>query len=507
MKCWGDNESGQLGDGQLCGMVCESPTAVASLGDVDQVRSGALAKHTCVITAAGAMMCWGSNEFGQLGNGFAGDGNSTNGEFLSETPAAVDGLAGEPIAFALGGRHTCALISGGRVACWGANDAGQLGDGTNAGRAVPAPVCEQYNEGAGVCEQPLSDVVALASADDHTCAVTSSGNAKCWGLDFWGQLGLGYKTPWPTPWNLVATDVCADYNEDTASCDSLLDSVVSVTTGHEFTCALLKTAEAKCWGRSSQSRLSASCPSVLNSCLEPVAVLGLSGAIQLESGLDHTCAILELGTAACWGGGYYGQLGDGKRFSTAPIPVKVEQLIKRQPNVRITRLRCHGDPEIVTIQNLGNGPQDLNGWVLDTILGATSAFDLSVAGVLEPAEYMEIYSNAAAPPTDAASGRFRWTLEEAFPNDDSVAAAQLTDTGSAVMDEELCGTAPPALAGDASCDGLVDAIDAALILQAGAALLFSLPCSENADVDGSGDVDAIDAALVLQFVAGLLATI
>jgi alpha-tubulin suppressor-like RCC1 family protein len=171
VACWGDNTYGQLGDDSTTGSAV--PVAVAGLG------SGSIAVtagdgHACALTAAGGVLCWGDNQFGQLGDGTTTDRTS---------PVAVVGLAAGVVAVSAGDRHTCAVTADGGVRCWGANDTGQLGDGTDAGRATPVPV-------AGLTS-PIETVVA---GEGHSCAVTAGHRAWCWGVNGGGQLGDGTTT-------------------------------------------------------------------------------------------------------------------------------------------------------------------------------------------------------------------------------------------------------------------------------------------------------------------------
>jgi hypothetical protein len=143
-------------------------TAIAAGGD-----------HTCALTSAGGIMCWGGNYNGQLGDG-------TTTEHL--TPVNVSGLASGILAIAAGGNHTCALTSARGVKCWGYNGAGQLGDGTTADRLTPVDVAGQ-----------TSGAVAIAVGGAHTCALTSAWSANCWGFNHLGQLGNGIPTFRTTP--------------------------------------------------------------------------------------------------------------------------------------------------------------------------------------------------------------------------------------------------------------------------------------------------------------------
>ncbi len=132
--CWGGNEYGELGDGTTTDRAIAA--VVPGLTDVARVWAGA--RGNCAITGDGAVSCWGDNRAGQLGVASAGD-SCRDGADCALRPRAFPALAGVR-AVALGARHGCALDVAGRVSCWGANDQGQLGDGTNTSRLAPVPV-------------------------------------------------------------------------------------------------------------------------------------------------------------------------------------------------------------------------------------------------------------------------------------------------------------------------------------------------------------------------------
>jgi alpha-tubulin suppressor-like RCC1 family protein len=167
--CWGYGALGDLGDGSTSGSL--TPVAVEGLhSGVAAISSGG--EHTCAVTTAGGLLCWGANGAGQLGNGSVTD---------SPVPVAVAGLSSGVAAVSAGWRSTCALTTSGGVLCWGSNEFGQLGNGTVKDSHVPVPVVG------------LSTGVSAVSVGigGHACAVTTQGGVVCWGDNTFGQLGDG----------------------------------------------------------------------------------------------------------------------------------------------------------------------------------------------------------------------------------------------------------------------------------------------------------------------------
>lgn len=166
VECWGDNFYGQLGDGAD---VPNSDYArqVSGLSDVTTIAAGSY--HNCAISD-GDIYCWGSNYFKQLGQ--------SSGETYN-TPQQVSGLSNVS-AITAGSNFSCAL-SDGQVFCWGANDKGQLGS-SSADTHVPTTVMADESS-------PLTNVTRIAAGSEHACALTTSGQAYCWGWNAYGQLG------------------------------------------------------------------------------------------------------------------------------------------------------------------------------------------------------------------------------------------------------------------------------------------------------------------------------
>lgn len=233
--------------------------------------------HTCVLTTAGGVMCWGRNNHGQLG-----DGTTTN----RDVPAYVSGLSSGVTTIAVGQFHSCAVVGGG-VKCWGFNSYGELGDGTSASRHTPVDVL--VNPGG----TPLTGIMAIDAGAYHTCALTSGGGVKCWGLGTSGQLGDGSNAN--------------RYNPVDVSGLGSGGSALSVENYHS--CAVAN-GSAKCWGYNVYGQLGDGTTAAAST---PVNVHGLtSNVTAISAGYDHTCAVVN-GGAKCWGWNIFGQLGDGTK--------------------------------------------------------------------------------------------------------------------------------------------------------------------------------------------------
>ena len=176
--------------------------------------------------------------------------------------------------------HTCALLLGGAVSCWGNNASGQLGDNSTTGRKLPASVMGLPNR-----------VASLSAGRSLTCAVLESGDAKCWGANGEGQLG----------------DNSIINRTSPVTVQGLASDVSKIFAGIRRTCVLLVGGRVKCWGLNNVGQLG---DDSYTNRMTPVDVSTLgSGVYSLSLGKFHTCALLSNGGVKCWGNNDNGQLG------------------------------------------------------------------------------------------------------------------------------------------------------------------------------------------------------
>jgi alpha-tubulin suppressor-like RCC1 family protein len=255
------------------------------LGQIRPETIAAGGRHSCAVTTGGGVKCWGDNIYGQLGHGPTFDAGGMP-VYLYNVPVDVVGLSAGAASVSAGGGHSCAVTTGGGVKCWGDNGDGELGDGTNTDSNVPVGV-------VGLD----SGVASVSAGPFHTCAVTTSGAVKCWGLNSLGRLGNGNAANSAVPVDVVG----------------LSSGVAAVAAGQEHSCAVTTSGAVKCWGYNLYGQLgngNTSLPDHVSSV--PVGVVGLaSGVANVSVGYETSCAVTTSGALKCWGYNDYGQLGNG----------------------------------------------------------------------------------------------------------------------------------------------------------------------------------------------------
>ena len=277
--CWGRGTQGQLGNNSE--LDSSTPVGVAGLGSgVRGISTGA--SHSCAVTDAGGVKCWGDRLSGQFG------ASSPLGS--AKTPIDVPAIV-DAVGVTSGGYHACAWTRSGAVQCWGNNSYGQLGDDSKTSSPTP------------VSAKGLTDVVLLSAGSQHTCALTKAGQVRCWGSGraVGGATVDGSQVP-------VVVSVGA---------------ARAIGAGTAHSCAVTVAGAVYCWGENDVGQLGE--PTSTGS-LTPVAVGGAFTAVAVAAGRNHTCALTTSGGAKCWGNNWLGPLGDGNRTATdasSPTPTDV----------------------------------------------------------------------------------------------------------------------------------------------------------------------------------------
>ncbi|MFM2106106.1 MAG: hypothetical protein RL338_1138 [Chloroflexota bacterium] len=334
--CWGRNDLGQLGLGDLVDRTTATAVPGMTSGFTEVVAGQ---RHTCAIDATGGVWCWGANDYGQLG-----DLTTTN----RSSPVRVSEVSGAT-ALALGYSHTCAAASGaaicwgnamslginnssgsatiptqavglesnvtevqswhnttcalasGELWCWGDNSNGQVGIGGvyYNYQAVPANLTSRIG----------SPVTSFGVGFGHVCAVVG-GAVTCWGANLAGQIGQGSTSTskYPTPVGVV----------------DLSSGVTAVAVGYTASCATVTGGAVKCWGANDFNQTgngTTTTPQTL--ATDSTTYTGLTSPSGLRMGVTHVCAIVSGGGIRCWGKNDYGQLGNGTTADSPLTPVAV----------------------------------------------------------------------------------------------------------------------------------------------------------------------------------------
>lgn len=326
--CWGWNRFGQLGHAGSFFVPSFTPVRVSGGLDFRAVTAGR--NHSCGITTAGSAYCWGQDSLGQLGNG----GNRNR-----NVPVAVaGGFTFQSVT--AGNRHSCAVTMAGAAYCWGENAWGQLGDATTTTSGVPVAVSGGFT------------FHSVTAGGYHSCGVTTAGSAYCWGANTDGQLGIGTSTPTPSSTPVAVTGgltfqavsnglihSCGVTTSEEAYCwgnnnsgqrgdgGNTLSTVpimvaggltlASVASGTLHTCGVTTAGEAYCWGQNTYGQLGN------NTTTDSNLPMKVSGGITFQSvatGAWHSCGVSPAMAAYCWGSGTPLGHGDNQQ-QNRPVPV------------------------------------------------------------------------------------------------------------------------------------------------------------------------------------------
>jgi alpha-tubulin suppressor-like RCC1 family protein len=280
LKCWGSNISGQLGLGTNAGPNISTLTAVPSL--ISDASSVAAANNTtCAVVTGGAVECFGANDAGQVGK--AGGSGA-----YEPAPVPVPGLSGI-VQVGVGDEHACALRNDGTVWCWGDETHGKLGNGIAFGTTFqPVKVLG------------IGSIAQIAVGANHSCALRTDGIVFCWGSNLLGQLGNGRGGPTADP----SQQLAAVPTPVVAFGGGVVTIARSISAGTTDSCITDPYGFVYCWGDNTYGELGWGSgtplfPPYMLAPLNPVQ--GFNHATSVSVGTSHACATLDTGSAACWG--------------------------------------------------------------------------------------------------------------------------------------------------------------------------------------------------------------
>ena len=311
VKCWGRNQFGQLGYGDISNRGDSSNEMGLNLPFVDlgtgrtAISISAGFTHTCAILDNAKVKCWGRNLYGRLGYPDIGGndwGDAPNE--MGDNLAYVDlGTGRTASAISTGQSHTCAVLDDGTVKCWGYNNAGQLGYGDTTDRG---PTLGDMGDNLPIV--PLGvDASAIDTGASHTCALLINQNVKCWGYDFRGQVGSGT--------GLNIGDAPGEVAANTVDLGSL---ATAISLGDSHSCAILTSGSVKCWGYNNYGQLGrgdtttiGALPNQMGSNLATINMGSGRTVVSIDSYGNKNCVVLDNSSAKCWGYNNAGQLGYG----------------------------------------------------------------------------------------------------------------------------------------------------------------------------------------------------
>jgi alpha-tubulin suppressor-like RCC1 family protein len=338
VDCWGSNDSGELGNGTTTDS--SVPVAVSGITTATAITGDGDGSY-CAVLESGTVDCWGANGLGQLGNDMTVD---------SSVPVGAKGITTAVSVTGDGDGSYCAVSTTDTVDCWGYNGFGQLGDGGTANSSVP------------VAATGLADVNNLSSdGDDSFCAELSSETVDCWGANFAGELGDGTTTESTVPVAVTGISTASAISDDGAEsyCALLtsaavdcwgyngfgqlgdgattnssvpvavsgISTAVSIVSDSENSyCAVVGSGGVDCWGANNSGELG---NGTTTSSSIPVAVSGMTTAANVVGGANPSgdsqesyCAVVSSGKVSCWGSNQFGALGNATTTnSSTPVTV------------------------------------------------------------------------------------------------------------------------------------------------------------------------------------------
>ncbi len=298
LSCTGNNELRQY----LVKTFLASGTPTVATGAPNATRAAAGDNHTCVVASGGQVQCWGNGQYGHLGN--------AQGPYIQDTPVVF--ISAPATDIGAGASFSCALLGSGEVACTGQNDGLKLGFDTGGGNVstpgiivAPGGGVPDAGPDGGPSPTPPLGATKMAISRGHSCVLRAGGIATCWGYNGSGECGVAVGGGATLPVNVPT-----------------LSGLQDVAPGGGHTCALLGDGSVRCWGANNFGQTTGGMP---DGPALRTPDLGGKTAKAIASGENHSCALTTDGTVLCWGRGKVGQLGNGVR-ADVPSPAAVKNL-------------------------------------------------------------------------------------------------------------------------------------------------------------------------------------
>ncbi|MBI4499734.1 MAG: hypothetical protein HY700_01110, partial [Gemmatimonadetes bacterium] len=345
--CWGYNGAGQLGDGTSTTRVTPQPVSV---GVVTFTYIGTGRTHSCGLTTGSQAYCWGANQYGQLGDG------STAPRPTPSTPVNTGQFFTQ---ISVGDEHACGRTSANQIYCWGYGLNGQLGNGGTGNNLSPSPISSAVS------------FASVAAGGLMTCGLTSTGTGYCWGDNTYGGLGTGSTSASPslTPVQMSGGQTWA-----------------TVTPGFDFGCGRTTANAGFCWGHNLSGQLG------IGNSTTTATITAITGSLTWSSiqtsRNEGTCAVTTANIGYCWGYGFYGQIGDGgfaNRTSPTPINTAVPFSVVQPGDLHTCAIAtnnsgfCWGNNEY---GQAGNGTRTVRLAPTQVITGPAAAPQVLVSGVI-----------------------------------------------------------------------------------------------------------------------------
>jgi alpha-tubulin suppressor-like RCC1 family protein len=300
VKCWGKNNYGQIGLGHTQNVgddeLPKTTPLINTTKQFLQVTTGE--NHTCALTKDNKVVCWGGNNFGQLGEGHTQDIGDDEGIDMSigYTPSE------KVVKIDAGSNHTCLLTSIGNLKCWGKNNYGQLGMGhtSNIGD-------DELISSVPFLDFGTKKVIDFDSGNNFTCAVLNDFSVKCWGENNFGQLGLGDVQ------NRGDNELISSYSSVV-----LPTGVHSLAVGGNHLCVILDNLDTYCWGKNDLGQLGLGHTQNIGDNELPSAygkVFHDDLSYKIFAGENHSCYLDKVKKLYCWGDNSFGQLGVGSTLN------------------------------------------------------------------------------------------------------------------------------------------------------------------------------------------------